>query len=425
MAADKITLRGKEQAPADKFDEGREHDEKLQNLGRALVASMYMLVRNVKLYEPENAIFIKPLEQLKDCINTIIAMEGKLNLVGAGNTFYLNNMLLKFDMRSFDNVRNLAEEFERRDVGGFGVDKSVTVTELQNFIYIFSRDNRENAGERGVSARQLESLKVTRFKKIKEILDKHAQAAQTEQQAESKLDRKRYGMLLYARTVQFMRKYIAGMRDMGPAIPRGKSAQVIQDLVDVIVNKKKNFMGMTTTSNPWDAYCYHLANVVMLSIVFGAELGFSKEQLRDLGMAALFHDIGRVPLGDDSGPAPESAMDDPAARRRIQHHTIRSLLSGAAMNKTGIHTILAAYEHKVDAGAGTHASGLYAKIVGMADCFDMLLTHESTDTNVVMEVMSSSLNQRFDRGLLMLFADTMTVWTAKTQAGAGEKIELF
>lgn len=420
--AEKIQITDKVQAPADKFDEARAHDEKLQNLGRALVASMYMLVRNVKLYEPENAIFVKPLEQLKDCINTIIAMEGKLNLVGAGNTFYLNNMLLKFDMRSFDNVRSLAEEFERRDVGGFGISKSVTVTELQNFIYIFSRENKEQAGERGVSARQLESLKVARFKKIKEILDKHAQAAQTQQQAESKLDRKRYGMLLYARLIQFMRRYIDGMRDKGPAIPRGKSAQVIQDLVDVVVNKKKNFMGMTSTADPWDAYCYHLANVVMLVIVFGAELGLTKEQLRDLGTAALFHDIGRVALGDESGPLPEKPTDDAAARQRIQQQTIRSLLADTVMNKTGIHTLVAAHEHKSD--AGTHASGLYAKIIALADCFDMLVTHESTDTNVVMEVMAKSLAHRFDHGLLMLFADTMTIWTAKTK-GDGEKIELF
>jgi HD-GYP domain-containing protein (c-di-GMP phosphodiesterase class II) len=420
--AEKIHIADKGQAPTDKFDEARAHDEKLQNLGRALVASMYMLVRNVKLYEPENAIFVKPLEQLKDCINTIIAMEGKLNLVGAGNTFYLNNMLLKFDMRSFDNVRSLAEEFERRDVGGFGISKSVTVTELQNFIYIFSRENKEQAGERGVSARQLESLKVARFKKIKEILDKHAQAAQTQQQAESKLDRKRYGMLLYARLIQFMRRYIDGMRDKGPAIPRGKSAQVIQDLVDVVVNKKKNFMGMTSTADPWDAYCYHLANVVMLAIVFGAELGLTKEQLRDLGTAALFHDIGRVALGDDSGPLPEKPTDDAAARQRIQQQTIRNLLADTVMNKTGIHTLVAAHEHQSD--AGTQASGLYSRIIALADCFDLLVTYESTDTNVVMEVMSKSLAHRFDHGLMMLFADTMTIWTAKTR-GDGEKIELF
>jgi HD-GYP domain-containing protein (c-di-GMP phosphodiesterase class II) len=420
--ADKIHITDKGQAPADGFDEARSHDEKLQTLGRALVASLYMLVRNVKLYEPENAIFIKPLEQLKDCINTIIALEGKLNLVGAGNTFYLNNMLLKFDMRSFDNVRNLAEEFERRDVGGFGISKSVTVTELQNFIYIFSKDNREQAGERGVSARRLESLKLARFKKIKEILDKHAQAASTQQQAESKLDRKRYGMLLYARLIQFMRRYIDGLRDRGPAISRAKSAQVIQDLVDVVVNKKKNFMGMTSTADPWDAYCYHLANVVMLAIVFGSELVLAKEQLRDLGTAALFHDIGRVALGDESGPAPERPTDDEAARQRIRRQTIRSLLADTVMNKTGIHTIVAARESQGD--AGTDASGLYAKIIALADCFDMLVTHESTDTNVVMEVMSKSLAHRFDHGLMMLFADTMTIWTAKTK-GDGEKIELF
>jgi hypothetical protein len=41
-----------------------------------------------------------------------------------------------------------------------------------------------------------------------------------------------------------------------------------------------------------------------------------------------------------------------------------------------------------------------------------------------MEVMAKSLAHRFDHGLLMLFADTMTIWTAKTK-GDGENIELF
>ena len=35
-----------------------------------------MLIRNVKLYDPDNAIFQVPLEKLRQVVNTLVAAEG-------------------------------------------------------------------------------------------------------------------------------------------------------------------------------------------------------------------------------------------------------------------------------------------------------------------------------------------------------------
>ena len=61
---------------------GRDYSEKLQVMGKALVSSLYMLIRSVKMYDPDNAVFEKPLLQLEDSINTVIRRAGKLELVG-------------------------------------------------------------------------------------------------------------------------------------------------------------------------------------------------------------------------------------------------------------------------------------------------------------------------------------------------------
>ncbi|MBL8937237.1 MAG: hypothetical protein JNM69_21940, partial [Archangium sp.] len=84
---------------------GREHSEKLQGMARSLVSALYMLIRSVKMYDPDNTVFDKPLSQLQDNINQIIRKEGKLELMGIKQSFYLNGMLVKVDMASLDNVK--------------------------------------------------------------------------------------------------------------------------------------------------------------------------------------------------------------------------------------------------------------------------------------------------------------------------------
>src|SRR5512132_619365 len=129
---------------------GREHSDKLQVLARSLVSGLYMLIRSVKMYDPDNQVFEKPLAQLTDTINQIIGKEGHLELVGVKDSFYLNNMLVKVDLNAVDNTRYLLNELREKDVGGFTLQKAVQVAEIRNFIAIFSKEQRAAAEEDGI-----------------------------------------------------------------------------------------------------------------------------------------------------------------------------------------------------------------------------------------------------------------------------------
>ncbi len=131
---------------------GREHNEKLQSLARSMVAGLYMLVRSVKMYDPENAVFQKPLHQLQDIINQIIGKEGRLELTGVKESFYLNGMLVKVDLNSIENQRYLLAELRAKDVGGFTLTKPATVPELKNFVWIFSKEQSATTEEDGLAA---------------------------------------------------------------------------------------------------------------------------------------------------------------------------------------------------------------------------------------------------------------------------------
>ena len=57
--------------------------------------------------------------------------------------------------------------------------------------------------------------------------------------------------------------------------------------------QKVHFWALTTMRRESDYLVFHQVNTCLLAIVFGAELGLTKAQLRDrLGFIALFHDAG-------------------------------------------------------------------------------------------------------------------------------------
>jgi HD-GYP domain-containing protein (c-di-GMP phosphodiesterase class II) len=437
--ADKIKFQDMLDVSPERLDLARTYEEKLQLLGRALVGSLYMLIRNVKLYAPENAIFNMPLETLKQCINTIIAMDNTLNLQGAGDSFYLNDMLVKSDVGSLSNVRYLLDEFKRRDVGGFVLKKPITIPELRDFIFIFTRECDDEVGEKGVSARKLQALKLRKYEKVQEILKDQDTAEDMDQQ----VDRKRYSLTVYARTIYFMHKYLAGLRGEGPAVPISKGGRYVQDLVDVCFGHRSHFLGLSTLKSDDEYLCYHSVNVALLSIVFGAELGLDKAQLRDLGMAALFHDVGKVDVDDNVLEKRGKLEPDEMKKvRKSPIYSVKKILRSRQLNKLTIHRIITAYEHKTDFGAPVKDLkgnvsfvvpksdlGVFSKIIAVVDCYDALTSRrpfrDAFSPQIALTLMWTELKHKFDPDFLLIFMNIMKVPSVRVLSDKGEKVVLF
>ncbi len=436
--SDKFKFQDKLGGDPERFDFARSYEEKLHALGRTVIASLYMLIRNVKIYTPENEIFDKPLDQLKECINTIIAMDETLNLQGAGESFYLNNMLVKIDIKSLENVRYLLQEFERRNVGGFTLNQSITISELRNFIYIFSKEAKEKVGHQGMSANLLKALQVRRFQKIQEILKD-----QVSVDSEQSVDRKRYALTVYARSIYFMRTYLQSLRGEGPKIIFGKAGRFVQDMVDVCFGHRTQFLGLTTLRSDDEYLCHHSVNVALLAIVFGSELGIKKARLRDLGMAALFHDIGKVDIDGEVLEKPSKLEPEEWQQmRKAPIFSVKKILRSRSINALTVHRIITAYEHKTDYGAPVKDLkgnvsfvvpranlGVYSKIIAIADCFDALTSQrpyrESFSPDIALTLMWTELKHKFDPEFLHIFMNVMKVPALRVLSEKGEKIVIF
>jgi hypothetical protein len=121
-------------------------------------------------------------------------------------------------------------------------------------------------------------------------------------------------------------------------------------------------------------------NVCLLAVKFGLELGYTKEELRQLSLAALLHDVGmaRLPEGlvEKNGPL------NPVERASLGRHSEEGaqIIMGLGSEYTWLAEVIIQIHERVDGSGypkalkGTEVHE-YAQVVGLADVYESLVHH--------------------------------------------------
>ncbi|MBI2374161.1 MAG: hypothetical protein HYV07_09190 [Deltaproteobacteria bacterium] len=408
------------------------HEAKVQTLGKNVVSTLYMLIRNVKIHSPDNAIFLKPIESLRETINQIVALDGNLAMQATATSVLLNNAFLRFDFAALENVAYLTKEFKARDVGGFSTKRPVTTQEIRDFLFLFTGEFKGEFSEAGAKGKELPSLQLARYQAVKEKIEKMQDEIDLDQQ----IDRKKYLMTVYARTVFFMKKSFEHVIEGKGMLPFSKAGRLVQDLVDLCHEQRTHFLGLTTSKEDQSEYLpYHATNCGLLAIVFGSELGLDKRQLHELGMAALFAQIGLVDVPEKI--LRKNGSLNEKERALIDMYPLRSakrILMSRGLDKTTMSRVVASYESKVDYAIPQRDAsgdiqlvmpkvnlGVFGKIIAIVDCYDALTSRrpfrEAYGPEVALALMSGDIKYRFDPVLLRIFMKTMAIQPIKILGG--------
>jgi putative nucleotidyltransferase with HDIG domain len=98
---------------------------------------------------------------------------------------------------------------------------------------------------------------------------------------------------LRTRTRKYVDQLFKEMR-MGFAVDTETAKAVVHELVETITEDADTALWLTNLKNVHEYTAQHSINVSVLSIVFGKHLGFTKDQLKLIGLGALLHDIGKM-----------------------------------------------------------------------------------------------------------------------------------
>ncbi|MCL2766979.1 MAG: HD-GYP domain-containing protein, partial [Peptococcaceae bacterium] len=127
-----------------------------------------------------------------------------------------------------------------------------------------------------------------------------------------------------------------------------------------------------------DDYTFtHSVNVCVLAIMTGITMGYSKNQLSDLGVGAILHDLGKIKIPDEVLNKPGHLTNDEMVIMRA-HTTHGYDLIRSSGKLSDIYAYMAAQHHENFDGSG-YPLGLknkqiseYAQVVAIADRFDAI-----------------------------------------------------
>jgi putative nucleotidyltransferase with HDIG domain len=98
-----------------------------------------------------------------------------------------------------------------------------------------------------------------------------------------------------------------------------ETRRVVTRIVDSVLRNPDALVLLACLGNKQDSLATHAMTVCTLSLCFGRYLGFDKTTLMELGMGALFHDIGKTKLPDNLLSNSDDLSDED--RSLLQSHT--------------------------------------------------------------------------------------------------------
>lgn len=340
-----------------------------QEEGRKLLTAFYGALSALKLYPLENSAVQQAITELHNLVSRIVQSEGGAEVRVVGDFFFLNETRLRLDLSNFSTFGSFARALQDHGIGALEIQESIQRSEWAPFLSVLLR----KASGPDPFANFMEWLHATPVQSLGFRPEKEVQEPEKDEEALTAAKR------TYAQSVQVAKDVLGDIR-LGKAVNVRKVKRAVQGIVDQVLSNENSMITMTTLRD-FDEYTFtHCVNVCIFSVIVGQRLGLEKIQLYDLGLGALFHDIGKQRVDVDIINKPSGLTDEEWLQ--LKEHTAEGLLCLFKMHgfaDVPYRQMLMAYEHhmKTDltgypTNTRTREPTLFSRIVAVADAFDAL-----------------------------------------------------
>ncbi|MDB4916122.1 MAG: hypothetical protein JWM95_3766 [Gemmatimonadetes bacterium] len=371
-------------------------DAYIRRAGKGLILSFYAALRAIKMYPLENAAVQNAAEELTSLARELVQREQELEMRMSGEFVFINSVRLRLDLDNYASFSHLLSVFRATGIGSLQLHTAPTLKEWQRFLALLNLPSSEQPATR---FEQLSDKLSDQGLVVFEIGEPMAQSLDSEDRERSKEVAKK----TYAQSVAVTRDLMTSVR-LGRSPNIKKIKRVVQGIVDQILNEETSLIGLTTIRD-YDEYTFtHSVNVCIFAVALGKRLGLGKIQLYDLGMAALFHDIGKSRVPAEVLNKTDGLTDE--EWRMIAGHPwlgALALFQLRGQQELPYRAMIVAHEHhmKIDLTGyprpiRERSLSMFSKIVAVADGFDAATSRRSyqttplTPAQVLMEMRDNA-----------------------------------
>jgi HD-GYP domain-containing protein (c-di-GMP phosphodiesterase class II) len=236
-------------------------------------------LRGIQLYSPSHPIVARNLEGLAEALRALHEHEASVVIGILGNELIVGELPMT---KASASMGELIRRFGAMGIERITIERNVTLEELETFAGKFGQLEKTYSGtELKEAAAQLEcsTIRVGRVTLGERV---------PEEKTDSSTIRR-----MYADAVSVASMVWESARS--DAKPDPVAAQsMIDALAQAVVHNRSALMALTALKD-YDDYTFtHMVNVSILTMAQARGLGIDGPLLREIGLAALMHDIGKV-----------------------------------------------------------------------------------------------------------------------------------
>jgi putative nucleotidyltransferase with HDIG domain len=367
-----------------------------EELARRLAAAL----RGAQLYAPRHPLVTRNIAALLDTMTAAHAASPSLTIGIVGDELVVGDTPVP---RAAETMGELLRRLRQAGIERIVIDRGVDSDELARLVQAVSR--AEGGATEATALPTFAHIRVGRI--------------QVEEQVEGSGDMATFRRLYDDAVAVAGRLWDSANVEGAPDADAARG--MVDSLAQAVAQNRTALLALTALKN-YDNYTFtHMVNVSILTMGQARGLGVEGALLREFGLAALMHDIGKVKTPTEILNKPEKLTD--REFEILKRHTV----DGAQiLRKTPEIPPLApvvAFEHHLRADGTGYPNGvtrthlnLGTMLCGIADVYDAMrsqrIYQEAFPTDRILAVLQRNDGRQFDQHLVRRFSQLVGIYPA-------------
>ena len=368
-------------------------------LADELVRRLAAAIRGAQLYAAGHPIVVRSVSALIESLEMLHASSPTLAIGIVGDDLVVGEIPVP---RAAENMGELMRRLQQAGVERIVVDRGVEAPEVTQLVQALA----------AADASQLAALAA--------LLHIRVGRLQVERRVDAPMGDVATFQRLYDDAVSVAERLWHGAQSEGKPDP-GAGRGIVDSLAQAVAQNRTALLALTALKN-YDNYTFtHMVNVSILTMGQARGLGIDGALLREFGLSALMHDIGKVKTPTEILNKPDK-LDD-REFEIMKRHTV----DGAEILRRTpeIPTLapIVAFEHHLRLDGSGYPDGvirgqlnLATMLCGVADVYDAMRSQrhyqQAFPTDRILAVLQRNDGKQFDQNLVRRFSQLVGIYPA-------------
>ncbi len=385
--------------------------------------NFYSLSQIARIHSGTHTLVLEGIEKFSKSINRCMENDS-LTFKISNDQLYVDDEKLPYNRTTKNLFDNIIRYCDTRNLDGVRFLESVKQSSAEK-ILTFMRLLAISGQQPEPLAWLEDSLAAENIEWVELI--KKTERPQDEEYSKNKAERLERARRDYTYAKASIEEVAQKIKEGKGEVGVRKTVRVVQDMVTNLIEDDEVYSAISTL-RVFDDYTYtHSVNVAMLSMCIGRRINLSRRNLVNLGMCALFHDLGKIEIPNEVLYKKEK-LDD-RELKLIEEHSLNSsrlMLRLKASPDSKARILVPMFEHhlKYDLSGYPHTDWkkpltLFGKIISIADKYDTLTSSRAYRKSLLspdraLGYMFARAGKDYDPIIIKVFINIMGVYPVGT-----------